>query len=294
MSVLVNKDTKVIVQGITGREGSFHATQCKAYGTQVVGGVTPGKGGQEVEGIPVFDSVREAVDNTGADCSLIFVPPPFAADAILEAVDAGIKTVICITEGIPVNDMIPVKNYIKTYYPDTVLIGPNCPGVITPEEAKIGIMPGHIFKKGNVGIVSRSGTLTYEAAFQLSNKGIGQSTVIGIGGDPVPGTVFSDVLEWFQNDPETEAIVMIGEIGGTAEEEAAEFIKSHVTKPVVAYIAGVTAPPGKRMGHAGAIIAGGKGTAEEKYKALEAAGAVTVKNISTIGDAVEEALKAIK
>ena len=294
MSVLVNKDTKVIVQGITGREGSFHATQCKAYGTQVVGGVTPGKGGQEVEGIPVFDSVREAVDNTGADCSLIFVPPPFAADAILEAVDAGIKTVICITEGIPVNDMIPVKNYIKTYYPDTVLIGPNCPGVITPEEAKIGIMPGHIFKKGNVGIVSRSGTLTYEAAFQLTNKGIGQSTVIGIGGDPVPGTVFSDVLEWFQNDPETEAIVMIGEIGGTAEEEAAEFIKAHVTKPVVAYIAGVTAPPGKRMGHAGAIIAGGKGTAEEKYKALEAAGAVTVKNISTIGDAVEEALKKLK
>ncbi len=294
MSVLVNKDTKVIVQGITGREGSFHATQCKAYGTQVVGGVTPGKGGQEVEGIPVFDSVKEAVDNTGADCSLIFVPPPFAADAILEAVDAGIKTVICITEGIPVNDMIPVKNYIKTYYPDTVLIGPNCPGVITPEEAKIGIMPGHIFKKGNVGIVSRSGTLTYEAAFQLTNKGIGQSTVIGIGGDPVPGTVFSDVLEWFQNDPETEAVVMIGEIGGTAEEEAAEFIKSNVTKPVVAYIAGVTAPPGKRMGHAGAIIAGGKGTAEEKYKALEAAGVKTVKNISTIGDAVEEVLKTLK
>ncbi|ACO04815.1 MAG TPA: succinate--CoA ligase subunit alpha [Persephonella sp.] len=290
MSVLVDKNTKVIVQGITGREGSFHATQCKAYGTQVVGGVTPGKGGQEVEGIPVFDSVKEAVDNTGADCSLIFVPPPFAADAILEAVDAGIKTVICITEGIPVNDMIPVKNYIKTYYPDTVLIGPNCPGVITPEEAKIGIMPGHIFKRGNVGIVSRSGTLTYEAAFQLSNKGIGQSTVIGIGGDPVPGTVFSDVLKWFQDDPETEAIVMIGEIGGTAEEEAAEFIKEYVTKPVVAYIAGVTAPPGKRMGHAGAIIAGGKGTADEKYRALEAAGATTVKNISTIGDVVAEVL----
>ncbi|WP_457626383.1 succinate--CoA ligase subunit alpha [Persephonella sp.] len=291
MSVLVNKDTKVIVQGITGREGSFHATQCKAYGTQVVGGVTPGKGGQDVEGIPVFDSVKEAVDNTGADCSLIFVPPPFAADAVLEAVDAGIKTVICITEGIPVNDMIPVKNYIKTYYPDTVLIGPNCPGVITPDEAKIGIMPGHIFKRGNVGIVSRSGTLTYEAAFQLSNKGIGQSTVIGIGGDPVPGTVFADVLKWFQDDPETEAIVMIGEIGGTAEEEAAEFIKEYVTKPVVAYIAGVTAPPGKRMGHAGAIIAGGKGTAEEKYKALESAGAKTVKNISFIGDAVAEVLK---
>lgn len=291
MSVLVNKDTKVIVQGITGREGSFHATQCKAYGTQVVGGVTPGKGGQDVEGIPVFDSVKEAVDNTGADCSLIFVPPPFAADAVLEAVDAGIKTVICITEGIPVNDMIPVKNYIKTYYPDTVLIGPNCPGVITPDEAKIGIMPGHIFKRGNVGIVSRSGTLTYEAAFQLSNKGIGQSTVIGIGGDPVPGTVFADVLKWFQDDPETEAIVMIGEIGGTAEEEAAEFIKKYVTKPVVAYIAGVTAPPGKRMGHAGAIIAGGKGTAEEKYKALESAGAKTVKNISFIGDAVAEVLK---
>ncbi len=291
MSVLVNKDTKVIVQGITGREGSFHATQCKAYGTQVVGGVTPGKGGQDVEGIPVFDTVREAVENTGADCSLIFVPPPFAADAVLEAVDAGIKTVICITEGIPVNDMIPVKNYIKTYYPDTVLIGPNCPGVITPDEAKIGIMPGHIFKRGKVGIVSRSGTLTYEAAFQLSNRGIGQSTVIGIGGDPVPGTVFSDVLKWFQDDPETEAIVMIGEIGGTAEEEAAEFIKEYVKKPVIAYIAGVTAPPGKRMGHAGAIIAGGKGTAEEKYKALESAGAVTVKNISFIVDAVADVLK---
>ncbi|WP_457642225.1 succinate--CoA ligase subunit alpha [Persephonella sp.] len=290
MSVLVNKDTKVIVQGITGREGSFHATQCKAYGTQVVGGVTPGKGGQDVEGIPVFDSVKEAVENTGADCSLIFVPPPFAADAVLEAVDAGIKTVICITEGIPVNDMIPVKNYIKTYYPDTVLIGPNCPGVITPEEAKIGIMPGHIFRRGSVGIVSRSGTLTYEAAFQLSNREIGQSTVIGIGGDPVPGTVFADVLKWFQDDPETEAIVMIGEIGGTAEEEAAEFIKEYVTKPVVAYIAGVTAPPGKRMGHAGAIIAGGKGTADEKYRALEAAGVNTVKNISFIGDAVAEVL----
>ncbi|MBK3332451.1 succinate--CoA ligase subunit alpha [Persephonella atlantica] len=291
MSVLVNKDTKVIVQGITGREGSFHAIQCKAYGTQVVGGVTPGKGGQDVEGIPVFDTVKEAVENTGANCSLIFVPPPFAADAVLEAVDAGIKTVICITEGIPVNDMIPVKNYIKTYYPDTVLIGPNCPGVITPDEAKIGIMPGHIFKRGKVGIVSRSGTLTYEAAFQLSNRGIGQSTVIGIGGDPVPGTVFSDVLKWFQDDPETEAIVMIGEIGGTAEEEAAEFIKEYVKKPVVAYIAGVTAPPGKRMGHAGAIIAGGKGTAEEKYRALESAGAVTVKNISFIGDAVADVLK---
>ena len=291
MSVLVNKDTKVIVQGITGREGSFHAIQCKAYGTQVVGGVTPGKGGQEVEGMPVFDSVKEAVDNTGADCSLIFVPPPFAADAVLEAVDAGIKTVICITEGIPVNDMIPVKNYIKTYYPDTVLIGPNCPGVITPDEAKIGIMPGHIFKRGKVGIVSRSGTLTYEAAFQLSNRDIGQSTVIGIGGDPVPGTVFSDVLKWFQDDSETEAIVMIGEIGGTAEEEAAEFIKQYVTKPVVAYIAGVTAPPGKRMGHAGAIIAGGKGTAEEKYKALGSAGVNTVKNISFIGEAVAEVLK---
>jgi len=291
MSVLVNKDTKVIVQGITGREGSFHATQCKAYGTQVVGGVTPGKGGQEVEGIPVFDSVQQAVDNTGADCSLIFVPPPFAADAIVEAADAGIKTIICITEGIPVNDMIPVKHYLKTYYPDTVLIGPNCPGVITPEEAKIGIMPGHIFKKGNVGIVSRSGTLTYEAAYQLTQRGIGQSTAVGIGGDPVPGTVFADVLKWFQDDPETEAIVMIGEIGGTAEEEAAEFMKEYVTKPVVAYIAGVTAPPGKRMGHAGAIISGGKGTADEKYKALEAAGATTVRNPSIIGETVEKLLK---
>ncbi len=291
MSVLVNKDTKVIVQGITGREGSFHAIQCKAYGTQVVGGVTPGKGGQDVEGIPVFDSVKEAVDNTGADCSLIFVPPPFAADAIVEAADAGVKTIICITEGIPVNDMIPVKHYLKTYYPDTVLIGPNCPGVITPEEAKIGIMPGHIFKKGNVGIVSRSGTLTYEAAYQLTQRGIGQSTAVGIGGDPVPGTVFADVLKWFQDDPETEAIVMIGEIGGTAEEEAAEFIKEYVTKPVVAYIAGVTAPPGKRMGHAGAIISGGKGTADEKYKALEAAGATTVRNPSIIGETVEKLLK---
>jgi succinyl-CoA synthetase alpha subunit len=291
MSVLVNKDTKVIVQGITGREGSFHATQCKAYGTQVVGGVTPGKGGQEVEGIPVFDSVQQAVDNTGADCSLIFVPPPFAADAIVEAADAGIKTIICITEGIPVNDMIPVKHYLKTYYPDTVLIGPNCPGVITPEEAKIGIMPGHIFKKGNVGIVSRSGTLTYEAAYQLTQRGIGQSTAVGIGGDPVPGTVFADVLKWFQDDPETEAIVMIGEIGGTAEEEAAEFMKEYVTKPVVAYIAGVTAPPGKRMGHAGAIISGGKGTADEKYKALEAAGATTVRNPSIIGETVEKLLR---
>jgi len=291
MSVLVNKDTKVIVQGITGREGSFHATQCKAYGTQVVGGVTPGKGGQEVEGIPVFDSVQQAVDNTGADCSLIFVPPPFAADAIVEAADAGIKTIICITEGIPVNDMIPVKHYLKTYYPDAVLIGPNCPGVITPEEAKIGIMPGHIFKKGNVGIVSRSGTLTYEAAYQLTQRGIGQSTAVGIGGDPVPGTVFADVLKWFQDDPETEAIVMIGEIGGTAEEEAAEFMKEYVNKPVVAYIAGVTAPPGKRMGHAGAIISGGKGTADEKYKALEAAGATTVRNPSIIGETIEKILK---
>ncbi len=291
MAVLVNKDTKVIVQGITGREGSFHATQCKAYGTQVVGGVTPGKGGQEVEEIPVFNSVQEAVDNTGADCSLIFVPPPFAADAIVEAADAGIKTIICITEGIPVNDMIPVKHYLKTYYPGTVLIGPNCPGVITPEEAKIGIMPGHIFKKGKVGIVSRSGTLTYEAAYQLTQRGIGQSTAVGIGGDPVPGTVFADVLKWFQDDPETEAIVLIGEIGGTAEEEAAEFIKEYVNKPVISYIAGVTAPPGKRMGHAGAIISGGKGTADEKYKALESAGAITVKNPSIIGETVEKALK---
>ncbi|RUM62130.1 MAG: succinate--CoA ligase subunit alpha [Persephonella sp.] len=291
MAVLVNKDTKVIVQGITGREGSFHATQCKAYGTQVVGGVTPGKGGQEVEGIPVFNSVQEAVKNTGADCSLIFVPPPFAADAIVEAADNGIKTIICITEGIPVNDMIPVKNYLKTYYPDTVLIGPNCPGVITPEEAKIGIMPGHIFKRGKVGIVSRSGTLTYEAAYQLTQRGIGQSTAVGIGGDPVPGTVFADVLKWFQDDPETEAIVLIGEIGGTAEEEAAEFIKEYVNKPVIAYIAGVTAPPGKRMGHAGAIISGGKGTADEKYRALENAGAITVKNPSIIGETVEKALK---
>jgi len=248
MSILVNKNTKVVVQGITGKEGSFHAIQCKNYGTQVVAGVTPGKEGIEIEGIPVFNTVENAVKNTGANCSLIFVPPPFAADAIVEAADAGIELIICITEGIPVKDMIPVKYYLRKNYPNTKLIGPNCPGAITPEEAKVGIMPGHIFKKGNVGIVSRSGTLTYEAAFQLSNLGIGQSSAIGIGGDPVHGLSHKDVIALFNEDDETKAILMIGEIGGTSEEEAAEYIASNVKKPVFAYIAGITAPPGKRMG----------------------------------------------
>ncbi len=291
MSILVNKDTKVVVQGITGKEGSFHAIQCKNYGTKVVAGVTPGKEGIEVEGIPVFNTVENAVKNTGANCSLIFVPPPFAADAIVEAADAGIELIICITEGIPVKDMIPVKYYLKKNYPNTKLIGPNCPGAITPEEAKVGIMPGHIFKKGNVGIVSRSGTLTYEAAFQLSNLGIGQSSAIGIGGDPVHGLSHKDVIALFNEDEETKAILMIGEIGGTSEEEAAEYIASNVKKPVFAYIAGITAPPGKRMGHAGAIISGGKGTAESKMKALKDAGVTVIENPAFIGKTIADALR---
>ncbi len=290
MSILVNKNTKVVVQGITGKEGSFHATQCKAYGTNVVAGVTPGKAGTDVEGIPVFNTVKEARDNAGANCSLIFVPPPFAADAIVESADAGIELIICITEGIPVKDMIPVKYYLKKNYPNTKLIGPNCPGAITPREAKVGIMPGHIFRKGKVGIVSRSGTLTYEAAFQLSNLNIGQSSAIGIGGDPVHGMSHKDVIELFNEDPETEAILMIGEIGGTSEEEAAEYIASHVKKPTFAYIAGITAPPGKRMGHAGAIISGGKGTAESKMKALKEANVTVIENPAFIGKTIADAL----
>lgn len=286
MSILVDKNTKVICQGITGGHGKFHTEQMVAYGTNMVGGVTPGKGGEEVCGVPVFDTVKSAVDTTGADASVIYVPAPFAADAILEAVEAGIGLVICITEGIPVIDMVKVGRAMEGS--STRLIGPNCPGVITPEECKIGIMPGHIHRKGSVGVVSRSGTLTYEAVDQLTRLGLGQSTCVGIGGDPINGTNFIDCLSLFQEDPETEAIVMIGEIGGTAEEEAADFIKSNVTKPVVGYIAGVTAPAGKRMGHAGAIIAGGKGTADEKMKAMEAAGVTVTKSTADIGQAIAD------
>jgi len=292
VSILVNKNTRVVVQGITGKEGSFHATQCKAYGTKVVAGVTPGKAGQEVEGIPVFNTVADAVKKTEADTSLIFVPPPFCADAILEAADSGIKLVICITEGIPVNDMVKVKRALRGR--EVRLVGPNCPGVITVDEAKIGIMPGFIHKKGVVGVVSRSGTLTYEAVHQLSTLGLGETTCVGIGGDPVNGTGFVDVLPLFEKDPETQAIVMIGEIGGSAEEDAAEFLTREARKgrkkPVAGFIAGVTAPPGRRMGHAGAIISGGKGKAEDKLAAMKAAGIAISPSPASLGRTLVEML----
>lgn len=287
MSIFVDKDTKLLVQGITGKEGKFHTAQCAAYGTRVVAGVTPGKGGQDVDGIPVFNTVKTAVAETGANCSMIFVPPPFAADAIMEAADAGIDLIVAITEGIPVMDMLKVKNILKNS--GSRLIGPNCPGIITPGEAKIGIMPGHIHKPGGfVGVVSRSGTLTYEVVHQLSQKGMGQTTCIGIGGDPVNGTNFIDCLDAFEKDADTQAIVMVGEIGGHAEEDAAAFISDHVTKPVVGFIAGLTAPPGRRMGHAGAIISGSSGTAQGKISAMKESGIQICENLGMLGEICAE------
>jgi len=288
MSILVNKDSKIMVQGLTGRQGSFHAQQCIDYGTQIVAGVTPGRGGEEHIGVPVFNTAHEAVAATGANVSMIYVPAAFAADAILEAADAGVELVICITEGIPVLDMVKVKAALTDY--DCRLVGPNCPGVITPGECKIGIMPGFIHKPGKIGIISRSGTLTYEAVYQTTNNGLGQTSCVGIGGDPVRGMNFIDCLELFEKDPATEGIIMVGEIGGTDEEAAARYIKDYVTKPVVGYIAGVTAPKGKRMGHAGAIVSGGEGTAAAKYAALEAAGVRTVKSPAELGSAMLELL----
>ena len=290
MSVLVDRHTRVLVQGITGREGAFHALRCQEYGTRVVGGVTPGKGGTTHEGFAVWNTVAEAVSATGADCALIFVPAPAAADAILEAADAGVPLVVCITEGVPVADMVRVRSFLGRTR--SRLIGPNCPGLITPGQAKIGIMPGHIHQPGPVGVVSRSGTLTYEVVHQLTRRGLGQSTCVGIGGDPVNGTSFVDVLRLFEEDPDTRAIMLIGEIGGTAEEQAAAFVEAHVTKPVVGFICGQTAPPGRRMGHAGAIIAGGKGTAAEKMRALEAAGITTVQSPADMGATVARVLGA--
>ena len=288
MSILINKDTKVICQGITGGAGTFHTRGCRDYGTQMVGGVTPGKGGQDVDGIPVFDTVQDAVDATGANATMIFVPAPFTADAILEAVDAGIETIAAITEGVPVLDMVRVYEVLQGS--GSTLIGPNCPGLITPGECKIGIMPGYIHTPGTVGIMSRSGTLTYEAVWQTSNVGLGQSTCVGLGGDPIVGTSFIDLFKLYQADAGTEAIMMIGEIGGTAEEEAAAYVAEHVSKPVAAFIAGRTAPPGKRMGHAGAIISGGKGTAVEKVKALEAAGIEVAESPADMGAALQRAI----
>lgn len=288
MSILVNKNSKILCQGITGSQGSFHTEKCIEYGTKVVAGVTPGRGGIDHLDVPVYDTVAEAVAETGADVSMIYVPAPFAADAILEAASGGVKLVVCITEGIPVNDMVKVKSSLRDH--DCRLIGPNCPGIITPDECKIGIMPGFIHQKGRIGVVSRSGTLTYEAVYQTTTHGLGQSTCVGIGGDPIRGMNFIDCLELFEADPKTEGVIMVGEIGGTDEEAAAEYIKSNVSKPVVAYIAGVTAPPGKRMGHAGAIIAGGKGTAAAKFAALDAAGVTTVRSPAELGSKMAEVL----